>query len=212
MRVMILDGWMGNGHRFERLRSCLETEGLAPWIWRYDNTGRQDLAVLAAQLAAELIKGGEKVHLVGYSMGGMVVREALRQMPELPVSSVTFIHVPHRGTLLAHLWPLPGVRQLCPGHPFLKRLEGQPWPWPTLNIWCPGDLMVVPGWRSRWIGAGRNVVCRVPAHVWPIYSTFWHREISAFIRLVAGGARGVEAVSKVTAVKGCGIFIDGANW
>ncbi|GAB4245722.1 MAG: hypothetical protein OHK005_11270 [Candidatus Methylacidiphilales bacterium] len=187
MRAIILDGWMGNGRRFERLRRCLEGGGVEAVIWTYDNTGRRDLGIVAGELLATLMKGKGLVHLVGYSMGGLVVREALRQGPDVPIGSATFIHVPHQGTRLAHLLPLPGVRQLRPGNPFLERLAGQHWHWPTLNIWCPGDLMVVPGWRSRWEGDGRNQVCRVPAHVWPIYSDFWHQKISAFIRSVAGG-------------------------
>lgn len=182
MRAVILDGWLGNGRRFERLRRCLEREGLAARIWFYDNTGRRRLEDLAGGLVAVLGEVESPVHVVGYSMGGLVVREALRQCPELPVATATFIHVPHAGTQLAHVLPLPGIRQMCPGHPFLHRLGAQPWTWPTLNIWCPGDLMVLPGWRSRWEGVGRNAVCRVPAHVWPIYSRGWHGAIVRFIR------------------------------
>lgn len=192
MRAVILDGWLGNGRRFEGLRRRLEGAGMRASIWLYNNTGRRELGEVAEALAVELGEGEVPVHVVGYSMGGLVVREALRQRPELPVASATFIHVPHGGTQLARVLPLPGVKQLQPGHPFLERLKGQRWPWRTLNIWCPGDLMVVPGWRSRWEGAGRNAVCRVPAHVWPIYSAYWHQEICRFICRTDLGGEGSE--------------------
>jgi Predicted acetyltransferases and hydrolases with the alpha/beta hydrolase fold len=178
----LLDGIWGYHHRWEALRSRVEREVGPAKIWRYDNTGRVSLEVLGAEFAAELKRVQGPVNLIGYSMGGLVVREALRQAPELRVHRVVLLHSPHKGSLNSLLLPmLPACREMQPGSAFLRRLDQAPWNHPTLVTWCPWDLMVFPGSSARWEKASVRLRCDMPMHNWPILSRSLHRTITGFL-------------------------------
>ena len=82
-RTLILDGIWGSHSRWERLRSRIAADVGPCTIWRYDNSGRTSIESLGSALASELHRMNVPVNLVGYSMGGLVIREAFRQMPGL---------------------------------------------------------------------------------------------------------------------------------
>lgn len=191
IKIILIDGWWGNHVRMELLRVRLSsafTQGACQAaIWPYDSSGRHPLEEIGAIFADHLRRFEEPFHIVAYSMGGLVVREALRQAPELPLSRAVFLHTPHRGTWMGHLLGLPAVRQMRPGSAFLKKLEAVSWKVPTLNVWCPGDLIVVPGWNARWAGATREIRCDVPAHTWPLVSRGLHRSIGNFLACAEEG-------------------------
>jgi triacylglycerol lipase len=179
--TLILDGIWGSHSRWERLRSRIATE-LGPCrIWRYDNSGRASIESLAKALAAELKRLNAPVNLVGYSMGGLVVREALRQTPELKVHRVALLNSPNYGSAAACLLPLSACREMRPGSAFLKQLNAAPWTYPTLATWCPYDLMVFPGSSGRWKKATVVLRSDVPMHLWPVVSVDIHRTVTAFL-------------------------------
>ena len=165
MKTYILDGIWGSHRRWERLRTALGSDAV---IWKYDNSGRTRLSGLGEQLADELERSGGPFHLVGYSMGGLVAREALRVADRLPAKRVVLLHSPHDGSLAARFLPLPACRDLAPGSPFLQRLAAAPWSHETLSTWCPYDLMVLPGKSAAFPAADISLCCRFPAHVWPV--------------------------------------------
>ena len=105
-QTLILDGIWGSHSRWERLRNRITTEVGPCRIWRYDNSGRTSLESLAADLSTELQRIDAPVNLVGYSMGGIVVREALRQAPGLKVRRVVLLNSPHYGSASAMFLPL----------------------------------------------------------------------------------------------------------
>lgn len=182
MTTFILDGIWGWHSRWESLRLRVE-ESVGPCkIWHYDNTGRTSLEVLGSRLAAELAALEEPFHLVGYSMGGLVVREAMRQAPGLPLQRSVLLHAPHCGTMTALLLPLAACREMRPGSSFLRRLEAEPWERETLATWCPGDLVIVPGVSARWHKASRHIRSDVPAHAWPVVSPSLHRAVIRFLK------------------------------
>ncbi len=181
MTTLILDGIWGWHTRWEGLRRKVEHEVGACRIWRYNNTGAVSLEKLGAQLAEELTRLGPNFHLIGYSMGGIVIREAMRQAPELPLDKTVLLHVPHGGTLTAQFLPLPACREMRPDSAFMRRLNGSAWERPTLASWSPGDLVVVPGWSARWDKASHHLRSDVPAHAWPIYSDGIHKRIIRFL-------------------------------
>ena len=160
-RTLILDGIWGSHSRWERLRSRIAADVGPCTIWRYDNSGRTSIESLGSALASELHRMNVPVNLVGYSMGGLVIREAFRQMPGLKVRRVALLNSPHNGSAAAALLPLAACRDMRPGSAFLKRLNAAPWTHPTLATWCPFDLMVVPAslppvgnrraWCCAWI-------------------------------------------------------------
>lgn len=180
-KTWILDGFMGNGYRFERLRDRIRQEVGPAEVWHYQTSGLTPLDELARFFANVISWESGPVNVVGYSMGGLVSRLAIETCPAR-VHRVVMLHVPHQGTRMAHFLPLPAVRQMRPGSRTIKRLARQEWAIPTLNVWCPGDAIVVPGTRSRWKNAESQEVCYVPAHIWPIYSKRWHSRICEFLK------------------------------
>ncbi|MDX6766189.1 MAG: hypothetical protein SFU85_05320 [Candidatus Methylacidiphilales bacterium] len=183
MKTVLLDGFCGNHSRMGRMARTLSDEsGHVCQILRYDSSGRTEIGPLGARLAESLGDLKEPFHAVGYSMGGLVIREALRQSPDLPLRRAVFLHTPHRGTWMGQFLGLPAVRQIRPGSPFLQQLAQATWSTPTLNIWCPGDLIVVPGWQARWEKATVEECCHVPGHVWPLFSKNMHQRIAIFLK------------------------------
>jgi triacylglycerol lipase len=180
-QTLIIDGIWGSHKRWERLRSRIEKEVGPCAIWRYDNSGRVSIETLASALTSELKRINRPVNLVGYSMGGLVIREALRQKPDSRVQRIALLNSPNHGSAAAYLVPLSACREMRPGSPFLRQLNAAPWNYPTLVTWCPYDLMVFPGSSGRWEKA--NVLLRsdVPMHLWPVFSVEIHRFITAFL-------------------------------
>ena len=181
--TLILDGIWGRPRRFEALRRAFEIQGLATEIFHYNCGGVGCLEIEGRKLAAEIRRRGQSVNVLGFSMGGIVVRAAHESDPTLPIRRAAFINTPHRGSWLAYLVPFKtfcGIRQLQPGSELLCRLAAADWRVPTLAVWCPFDLAVVPGWSARWDRATQNVRCNVPMHAWPIFSRTIHRRIADF--------------------------------
>jgi hypothetical protein len=182
MQTLILDGIWGNHLRWEGLRKRI-SDAVGPCeIWHYRNSGLRDIEALAGDLIEKTRKFSEPIALIGYSLGGIVIREAVRQAPDLPLSAAAFLHSPHKGSIASWALPLPACRQLRPGNPFLRRLQESPWTVPVLATWCPYDLMVCPGSSAAWPGAQKIIRSDVPAHAWPIVSGGIHAEIVKFLR------------------------------
>ncbi|NJK91516.1 MAG: alpha/beta hydrolase [Blastochloris sp.] len=180
--VWILDGWLGSPWRLQPLARHLNRAGLPCRLWDYDSSGRSSFQSLATDLAFALKDGTAPIRLVGFSMGGIVIRTALLEHPQLPVHRAVFLNSPHQGTLWAHLGYHPALRDLRPNTPFLQALNRQPLPIPHLNVWCPGDTVVVPSHRSRLPGATRERLCLPPIHPWPLLSPNLHREVASFLQ------------------------------
>ncbi|HEY5811273.1 MAG TPA: hypothetical protein VIT23_01300 [Terrimicrobiaceae bacterium] len=180
-QTLIIDGIWGSHKRWERLRSRIAKEVGPCKIWRYDNSGRASIESLGRALSSELERLNAPVNLIGYSMGGLVVREALRQMPTLDVRKVALLNSPNYGSAAAFLVPLSACREMRPGSAFLNQLNSAPWKLPTLAVWCPYDLMVFPGSSGRWKKASMTVRSDVPIHLWPVVSGEIHRSIVSFL-------------------------------
>ena len=180
-QTLIIDGIWGSHRRWERLRSRIAKEVGPCTIWRYDNSGRVSIEALAKALSSQLRQLDVPVNLIGYSMGGLVIREALRQSPESKVKKVALLNSPNHGSAAAFFVPLSACREMRPGSAFLRQLNAAPWTYPTLVTWCPYGLMVFPGSSGRWDKA--NVLLRtdVPMHLWPVFSVEIHRSITAFL-------------------------------
>ena len=181
MTTYILDGIWGGHSRWERLRSTIE-KSIGPCrIWRYDNSGRTSLEAAGIGLREELHGVTGPINLVGYSMGGLVIRESLREEHSLPIRRVVFLHCPHSGSLAAHAFDLPACREMRPGSEFLARLDLAAWDIPTLATWCALDAVVVPGQSAQWKKATRTIQSPVPAHAWPVISPSIHQEVIRFL-------------------------------
>ena len=181
--TLILDGFLGRPGRWMRLARLIEqrTDSGAT-LFRYDSTGRQSLPTLGRKLADAVAAVGGPVNLVGFSMGGLVIRAAKLLEPTLPLHRAVFINSPHRGTWLAHLWPLPGVRQMRPRDAFQATLAAAAWDVPTLVVYNRFDGIVFPAVSTRYAMAGcEHWACPVPMHVWPVWSRRTHRRVADFL-------------------------------
>ncbi len=179
--TVIVDGIWASPNRWSRLRLRIESEVGPCKAWHYNSSGTQSLEELGARLVSELRALDGPFHAVGFSMGGLIIREAHRQDPNLPLRRVVLLNSPHRGSLMAHLLPLSACRDMRPGSPFLRRLDASPWDFPTLVTWCPADLMILPGSSARWARATQVVRIDIPAHDWPVLSRSLHRKIVQFL-------------------------------
>lgn len=181
--TLILDGIWGRPLRFARLRRELEKAGGSTEIFHYNFNGSACLEAEGRKLAADIRRRGELVNLLGFSMGGVVVRAAHESDPSLPIHRAAFINTPHSGSLMACLVPwksMLGIQQLRPNSDLLRRLDAADWRIPTLAVWCPFDLAVVPGTSARWVRATQSLRCAVPLHSWPIFSHKIHRRLAEF--------------------------------
>jgi pimeloyl-ACP methyl ester carboxylesterase len=179
--TLIIDGIWARPPRWEPLRALIEQNvGLAQ-IFTYDSSGRVSFETLGRELATHVHAIQTPVNLIGFSMGGLLVRAACMLDSALRVQRVVFLNSPHRGSWLAHLLPLNGIRQMRPRNEFIQQVRAARWPFPTLSIWNPLDTMVVPGWYTRCPAAQEQHLCPVPIHIWPIWSRSIHRRIVRFL-------------------------------
>jgi hypothetical protein len=179
---LILDGFLSRPRRWEPLRRALESRVGPAEIFEYDSTGMRTFESLASKLIDRIRAIDQPVNLIGFSMGGLVIRTAHLLAPDLSIRRAAFLNTPHGGSILAYLAPIPGIRQLCPTSPLLRKLKHQPWAIPTLVVWNPLDTAVIPPKNTRWrIPTATELVCTVPIHVWPIFSSTLRNQIVHFI-------------------------------
>jgi pimeloyl-ACP methyl ester carboxylesterase len=86
------------GYLAWRLRRC----GFAPHLFGYPSV-RAGLESNAARLARFVTERGaaQPVHLVGHSLGGLVIRTMLAQYPERPFGRVVMLASPQQGSVVA---------------------------------------------------------------------------------------------------------------
>jgi triacylglycerol esterase/lipase EstA (alpha/beta hydrolase family) len=183
--TFMLDGIWGRPRRFARMCRAIESTCGPTQIFRYDSSGIGCLQQQGDRLAEEIRRCGQPVNLVAFSMGGLVVRAAQAADPSLPIRRVVFLNSPHHGSIWCYLaWPfskLRGMRQMIPGSAFLRQLNCSTWNIPTMSVWCPLDLAVVPGNMAKWPADGQMVCSPMPLHPWPIYSPPLRRRIATFL-------------------------------
>jgi triacylglycerol lipase len=134
------------------------------------NNGDAGIDELANQIAVYIgtrIPAGKLIDLVGFSMGGLVVRYYLQPLGGSErVQRFIAISSPHHGTWTVFLRGNPGARQMRPGSDFLQDLNRDA---AVLNriqlttIRTPFDLMIIPSSSSE-LAAARSIRVNVPAH------------------------------------------------
>ena len=97
--VVLVPGFMGSDRYLSDMRNWLSRIGYTPYV---SGIGRnlQCPSVLSDRLHQTMLRAvdevGEKVHLVGHSLGGVIARGAATQWPELTASVIT-MGSPFRG-------------------------------------------------------------------------------------------------------------------
>ncbi len=153
--VLLVHGFGGTKSTWSLVAQALRARGLTVETMTYPPLGTS-VEQLAEQLVAEVERtlsetSADKVHLVGHSLGGVIIAQAIAD-PRLNrrVDTVITLGSPFGGSPWAAVLPFVEiVRELRPGSPLLRRLSSTPLPdgvrW--LSVTAALDI-IVPGLRS----------------------------------------------------------------
>lgn len=143
--ALVLPGFVATDRTTLALRRVFAEAGYRthPWLLGLNRGARADTL---KQLERRLVEvgGGDKVLLVGWSLGGVFARELARHRPDL-VSAVVTLGSPFSGDPRANnVWRL---YEWVAGHPVdnppLARTSKKP-PVPTLALWSRRDGIIAP--------------------------------------------------------------------
>lgn len=174
--VLLVHGYAGTEHMWHPLRTALVTAGFEHVIALRYNTFRADIGSVADWLVDQAQRtmsacGTHGVHLVGHSMGGLVVREAVqsRGLGDRARTAVT-LATPHHGSRFARFAPGPCAGQMTPGSAFLRDLTAGRRSGTTrwVDLEAAADRVVSPGPESPAsvrVAAGHRSITRHPLAV-----------------------------------------------
>jgi len=163
--VVLVHGLFHNQGAWVVARRRLMARGLAPACFAYASWGA-DWEPTVERLAAylqQLLRDhpGRAVHLVGHSMGGLLLREALAQLPDSgAIRTLTTLGTPFGGSKLSPFALTSLGRHLTYGGDNVRRIAALPAPAHVraLALSSPADNMVLPnsalrcglpGWTER---------------------------------------------------------------
>lgn len=153
--VLLVHGYVGTKSGWFALARALRERGVTVHAMSYSSFGTS-VEQLAEQLEAEVVSlqsetGADKVHLVGHSLGGVVIAQAFADgRLSGQVDKVVTIAAPFGGSPWARLLPLGGVvGALREGSPLLRRLAVAPAPEGVQWLAFTAALdIIVPGRRA----------------------------------------------------------------
>ena len=155
--VVLVPGIWDKPPVFDRLTARLRRSGRSAFVISLDpNDGSVTLEQSADELRQFIdskIGPRRSLDMVSFSMGGLVARYYAQRLGGLArIRHFVTISTPHHGTGTAYLEPLPGVRQMRPGSPFLQDLDRDVSGLAQVSvtsIWSPLDLVISPAVSSR---------------------------------------------------------------
>jgi len=121
-RVILAHGWLGRRNELAPIGTALAAAGFeVEHVKLYTLFGRFEAAVDAV-LKAVLAEPDRRVHLIGFSFGGLVMRAVADRCPSR-IESLLLIGVPNAGSpfadLLSIVFPTSAVRRLACAAPSL---------------------------------------------------------------------------------------------
>jgi triacylglycerol esterase/lipase EstA (alpha/beta hydrolase family) len=168
--VLLLHGLMCNAGVWHPLKRHLAARGIGPLYALSYGPPLASIEFFADQAAAKIdailaATGGRQVTVVAHSMGGLVARAYVRRWGGAKVRLVITIGTPHRGSMLAHVFPGRSLAQMRPRNPWLTELgtsavESPP---PIVSLWSWHDSMVAPQTSSE-LAQAENVALVGIAH------------------------------------------------
>ncbi len=130
--VLLVHGYLANKSNWyfvERALRQVGYEGIHGLNYSPRNADVDELARVCVLRAHEVMAaaGSERIHLVGHSLGGLVIRRATQTFGLHEAASVVTVATPHGGVDLARFGPLIGgrntiARQLRPGSEWLRSM------------------------------------------------------------------------------------------
>jgi triacylglycerol lipase len=153
--VLLVHGFGGTKSSWYFIARTLAAKGLAVDAIAYTPFGTS-VDELADRLVIEVERmlsqtGADKVHLIGHSLGGVVIAQAIASGRLAGrVDTIVTLGAPFGGSPWAHLAPFGGILPaLRDGSPLLRRLASTPLPEGVRWLAITATLdMVVPGSRS----------------------------------------------------------------
>ena len=153
--VLLVHGFCGTKSSLSPIARCLNAQGLTVAAITYKPFGTS-VERLADRLVIEVARilsetDSDKVHLVGHSLGGVVIAQAMADgRLDGMVDTVVTLGSPFGGSPWANLLPfVEVVRALRDGSPLLRRLAATPAQDGVRWLALTGTLdVVVPGLRS----------------------------------------------------------------
>ena len=143
-KVIVVPGFFGNDLSTRPLRRVLAAAGYETHGWGMGfNWGARPDSLDKVEALVERIASGDKVTLIGWSVGGVFTREVAKRRPEL-VERVITLGSPVTGDPRQNnFWR---IYERISGYPVDKppvpvRTEQKP-PVPTIALWSPNDGIV----------------------------------------------------------------------
>jgi triacylglycerol lipase len=149
--VLLVHGYAGTESVWAPLRRALAEARFGHIVSLNYNSFAADPMAVSAELTHQALRalaatGAPRAHLVGHSLGGLIVCSALAASAELRfrTGGAVTIASPHRGVSLARLAPGQCARIMHPGHPCARPAAGAPGPVSWLAYYSDGDRVVPP--------------------------------------------------------------------
>jgi pimeloyl-ACP methyl ester carboxylesterase len=120
--VLLVHGYGATECVWTPLRRALAQAGFGHVVSFYYNSFAADPVTVSAELTHQALRtlaatGAARIHLVGHSLGGLIVRRALADSAALSVQTASAVTIasPHHGALLARIAPGRCARIMHPG-------------------------------------------------------------------------------------------------
>jgi pimeloyl-ACP methyl ester carboxylesterase len=213
--ILLVHGLVDNRSIFALLRRGLRRRGFGRIVALNYSPFTTDIRAAAARLGAQVEKlceetGYERVHLVGHSLGGLIVRYYVQRLGgDDRVHTVVCLGTPHAGTGHARFMPslVPGgvIRQLRPDSDLVEELAA---PAPGcrtrfLSVWSDLDQLMVPKQTARLDHPDlvvQNLFVRGLGHLsLPIDGRVVHAICTTLAHLDHDGSTVAAAVTPITA-------------
>ncbi len=151
--------------------------------------GSVPIEALAGRLSdyiATNTRPGERIDLVGFSMGGLVCRNYLQYLGGAArTDRFISIATPHAGTRVANWLPGAGMKQMRPGSAFLKELQQTAErlrPVACTAIYSDSDGIVAPASSAAVLPGARSIRMRlIPGHPLLLYHRKVHKKLAEIL-------------------------------
>lgn len=178
--VVLVHGYAGTDAVWSSARRALNAAGFGFVVSLRYNSFASDPAEVSAEVTRLALRaaddaGAAGVHLVGHSLGGLIVRRAVAASPALAALATTAVTIasPHGGTPLARIAPGRCARIMHPVRP-LQHSTGRPLRNPRWLAYYSDRDRIVPATSARLDdrahratnvlipGCGHLTICRDP--------------------------------------------------
>ena len=205
--VLLVHGYAASESVWTPLRRALAATGFGHIVSLTYNSFATDPETVSAELTHQALRaltatGAPRVHLVGHSLGGLVIRDALAASATLSsrTSSAVTIASPHRGVSLARLAPGRCARIMHRGSRSIPPEAGAPRPVRWLAYYSDGDRVVPPAsarlddprYRAANLlipGCGHLTICRDVRLISSLVPELIRTEAFADLTVPAGAGR-----------------------